>query len=140
MCLIAENKEKKIALEDIVVYKSGTIGAANHFISTYMHTRYNFDTLYNTELEESDEWSCLDYMDSIYLDKRYDDWNQGKIKELLCIGQGFHSYKNIDRAKTSMWSNESIVECIIPKGAEYYEGVTDLLVSNQIIIKKIIEI
>lgn len=56
------------------------------------------------------------------------------------IEQGFHSYSklstatNKSRLHSPFTGHEVICCCIIPKGAEYYIGEDDEIVSNQLII------
>ena len=49
--------------------------------------------------------------------------------------QGFHSALSKKRFKELAYCNSSIYKCVIPKGSEYYENLSGLIVSNQIIIK-----
>ena len=62
------------------------------------------------------------------------------VKNLEYVHQGLHSYKNpID---TKRYDYGIYVECIIPKGSEYYEGTfcdKDSYASNKLTYVKIIE-
>lgn len=56
----------------------------------------------------------------------------------LCyrIYKGYHSFATLDRAKYE-WEDiqdTSIIECIIPKGAEYFINKYNLIVSSTIIV------
>ncbi len=54
---------------------------------------------------------------------------------LVSYAQGFHSALSKKRFKELAYCNSSIYKCVIPKGSEYYENLSGLIVSNQIIIK-----
>ena len=142
MCLITPNKEKKIATEDIIVYK--VLGVS--LSSIIQDFRYKKDVLHETEIKEGSYWMAADHIaiealkDSGYNPFRdhENDHHIEERKKLLCIGEGFHSCKTLERAnliKNEENKKSDIYEFIIPKGAEYYEDLSDLLVSNKIIMK-----
>jgi hypothetical protein len=54
------------------------------------------------------------------------------------IHDGLHSYNNLNCAINLKNLDEVIVECTIPQGSEYFEGTFGDLVSDQLIINKII--
>lgn len=56
-------------------------------------------------------------------------------EKLYNIGPGFHSASTAERLD-DLFDDQVIVECIIPKGSKYYRGLSGLLVSDRIIIKK----
>ena len=50
------------------------------------------------------------------------------------ISKGLHSYSTLNFARNSLLSGDIIVECIIPKGAIYFEGNQGDIVSDQLLI------
>lgn len=133
MCLVTDQQQPKIAEEDITVYKilQGMNAPCNEFT-------YIVGKTYKTEIKESKDRWCFDSSDRISLNDNYgEDWD--KDESIKCFGQGFHSSLTADRLRrtnmSSMW-NGGLYECIIPKGSEYYTNPSDLVVSNQIIIKE----
>jgi len=140
MCLITNNKEKQIAVEDIVVYKL----LKRDLISQIKYFQYKLGVLYETKIKEEDKseeiyWMACCKLDNDYLRQHYGnraDWILNP--NLICLSEGFHSAKNIEILKTIQ--KESIGElykykCIIPKGAEFYTDAVGFLVSNKIFIK-----
>lgn len=133
MCLITPNKEKKIAEEDMIVYKA-LMPDARSVLQGFL---YELNKLYETEIEESDDWCAADSYAINALNEA--DYNYGTSRSddrLISIGEGFHSCKTIERAEEMKDPNERIFSCTIPKGSEYYEDLSDLLVSNKIIINE----
>ncbi len=136
MCLVTDQQQPKIAEEDITVYKllQGMNAPCNEFT-------YKLGQLYKTEVKESvDRW-CYDSLDRKTLNDKYGEkWPEDDT--IKCFGEGFHSAVNPDRLRqtnmSSMWK-AGLYECTIPKGSEYYDNPSDLVVSNQIIINKKIE-
>jgi len=52
--------------------------------------------------------------------------------------RGFHSALTYERI--SIDKNDGVVvECIIPKGSTYFTSISDLAVSNQLIVVKVIK-
>jgi hypothetical protein len=130
MCLQTIWKEPKIAEEDIVVYKILNIGN-DRITSPYRYFTWNLDTVYETEIKETTDYTCFD-------DKAKTEYNICS-EEVKSIGRGFHSALNKKRLSEDReeWTNEEVIfKCIIPKGSEYYIGLSDLVVSNRIIIKE----
>lgn len=131
MCLITAQKKPKITLKDKVVYKILGYG----LYTPYNHFKYELGVLYKIKIEEEQKYKscCFDDEDTAYLRKKYGfdysfDIDNGKLKS---FGPGFHSALNIKRFISHAGT---IYKCIIPAGSEYYNGVTGLVVSNQIII------
>ncbi len=140
MCLITDDKTLYIAREDIVVYKylseiytldSGEKAACS-LTGKFWYTP---GIKYSTQIEESNSWKCAD--DTAYSwEKKSFEGNSIK-KKLLCIGQGFHSYKTKKRAVEGyeeMEMSQRLFKCIIPKWASYYQDNTGLIVSNTLIV------
>jgi hypothetical protein len=119
-----------IAEEDIKCWKALTEDRD----SPYEHFYYEPGKLYTTEIndDEHDHPSCFDLIDQEYLDETYGhgEWRK-KRDDLRVIAEGFHVAMNRERLE---YSEYDIFEAIIPKGSEYFLGVTGLAVSNQIIV------
>jgi len=128
MCLITPFKEPKVAEEDMTVYKILTDNQHSSFYSPFY---YNLGELYETKMEESEEW--------LYADETAQKSTRRPYNDLICIGKGFHSCNTIERAeelKEGLIQKRHVFECTIPKGSMYYEDTSGLLVSNQIIVNK----
>ena len=50
------------------------------------------------------------------------------------INEGYHSYKTLNKTKTSSENHYYIVKCIIPKNSVYYLNNKNEIVSSDIII------
>ena len=140
MCLITDNKEKQIAVEDIVVYKL----LKRDLISQIKYFQYKLGVLYETKIKKEDKyeemyWIPYCKLTTDYLHEHYGNRANWILNpNLICLSEGFHSAKNIEILKTIQ--KESIGElykykCIIPKGAEFYTDAVGFLVSNKIFIK-----
>ena len=139
MCLVVHrDTQKKIAKEDITVYKELRHIYENVVSACYQDFNYTLEKLYKTEITKETHneviHTCFDCEDSEVLMKAYgDSWRINE--DLISYAQGFHSAMSQDRFKELSYYNSSIYECVIPKGSEYYENLSGLIVSNQIIIK-----
>ena len=136
MCWISKTPAiLKIASEDIKVFKI-IEKFENNIISAYKGFRYKIGQLYETEIRLTETFSSA------------------------FIQQGFHSYSNECRLERDctyleqpafriMFKGSRLdgfskvsyykVNCIIPKGSQYYENEFGEIVSNKIIIKEIID-
>lgn len=123
MCLYLKKTKKYTASENIEVFKrflKPSKEDAKTLITPYMNKRLYKNRLLKTKIGR--------IMPSTFKGKK------GFIE------QGFHSYSilstAIDKSKSRLLSidYEVIYCCIIPKGAEYYIGEHDEIVSNKIII------
>ena len=104
MCLIATSG-RLVAQWDIVCYKT----LDTDMKSIYYEFQYELGRIYEGELEEPNEDNRL--------------W------------VGFHSYElKSDAIRVSKVWGGTAWKCVIPKGAEYYEGKGYELASNKIII------
>ena len=145
MCLvILPNSKPEIADKDIIVYKS------LHYDLTTIHQyfQYEYNKLYQTDIKlcpnNNDDAVPYDNKEIIAIAncfnkiKEYTHWSMlRELNKIYFIGQGFHSCKTLNRTDREYYP---IFKCIIPKGSEYYTGIdSELLVSNQIIIKSLIE-
>lgn len=147
MCLITEQKVAQIAKEDIIVYKNVILGDEK-CMSPIHGFKYKFNKLYTSAtlrpksiigLKFADDFSIYDLRVGSYyfLDKKVNVARGEIIIDNKCcnyvvISKGFHSFK------TKYRSHYNVI-CIIPKGSEYFEDETGLIVSNKIIIKEIIK-
>lgn len=119
MCLITK-KSKQIAKENITCYKVVHL-INNKIFSLYFDFKYSLNKLYKIQ----------------------DMFTYG-IGNHTCVEKAFHSYKsfkiaieNRDLRWDSFDYNCAIIECTIPKDAEYYAS-REAFASNRIIINKII--
>lgn len=127
-------KKPIILSEDKIVYKALEKG----LISPYIRFIWELNKLYETKIKTTDYGPFYDEEQrSIYRN------DMGYVKDgVTRIGQGFHSFTNIEYIDTIsnrrgfIWD---IYECMIPAGSEYYEDKTGLCVSNKLIIKNKIQ-
>ena len=148
MCLITEQKRAKVAVEDIPCYKVLTY-QRSQLKSPYQDFVYEVGKLYKvkfTIVRNHSDGVRFCSADNVATDA-YENWKVGSRwkKGTIAIEHGFHSCKEADRALVSCDSTVkfercALVTCTIPKGAHYYEDVTGLLCSNQIIINEIVEV
>lgn len=123
-------KEPIILSEDKIVYKALEEG----LISPYTGYKWKLNKLYETKIKTTDDDLFYDE-EQVLIYKNDIGYFKDRITR---IGQGFHSFTNIEYPDTIanrrgfIWD---IYECIIPAGSEYYEDETHLCVSNKIIIK-----
>lgn len=127
MCFFARNPQKRIAESDVTCYKI-----------VYVHKKKinSYVRAFPYELNKK-------YFQPIQFYKN----RFGSRAE-----EGFHSYNKVEYAfneyyglyiespyfRTSVDSNERIVKCIIPKGTIYYKNELGEIISESIVIKKII--
>ena len=118
MCLVTKNTEQT-AKEDITCYKVVFL-EDNKLLSFYQGFEYILNNLYTTVISYTHDLIEEDY---------------------ICIERAFHSYTSLDHAMKFLQVNEiydaTIVKCIIPKGAKFYQDY-ECFASSQIIIKQIL--
>lgn len=137
MCLITEQRNPLVATEDKVVYKAVKV-FMDYISSVYHEFRWTLGKIESTEFEIK-AGGFGGYADSVSMDayeEIYDDY-------LISISRGLHTASSKQRAVEVVpfeSENCSLAECTIPKGAEYYEDLTGLLVSNQLRLDRIINI
>jgi len=134
MCLITTQKKPKKARKDMLVYKALRECSETIASSVYECHKYILGELYTVQIQQDNDWTAADQDDQAWLTRNYPNWNHGTETELICIGAGYHASTTPKRIQK--WFTEPIYECTIPKGSEYYEDATGLIVSNQIIINK----
>lgn len=127
MCLQTTWKEPKIAEEDIKVYKGFNLNIYNNLISPYNDFTWKSNKKYNTEINITDDDSALD---QLAVDELFSIRDQGISYN--SIGEGFHSA--LEKNRLDINDFDLIIECIIPKGAKYYEGLSKLAVSDSIMV------
>ena len=126
---------------DLTVYKNGAFNykeeeedenkPTSNFRSRYRGKVYTPDVVYIVEMKLTEDTSVSDTEE--------DNYRQTiPSGQRLYIGQGFHSYDTIDRARARGVHWKTIAEFIIPKGSLYYLNGSGNIVSNQIIFKKFI--
>jgi len=139
MCLITRQKESKILKKDLTVFKFVKEFENNSCMShvgSYGFI-YRKDILNKTTMKRSIDFSPFDDV----VERNYPccpEYND----DLISIGEGFHSSLRKSRLSDILESyflkpGTIIAEFVIPKGSEVYEDATGLIVSNQIIFKKI---
>ena len=141
MCWVGQKTDKKIAQEDIRC-KKVLLGAPKEIYYAYFHEyfEYEFGKLYKAEIKPQIA--------------NYDDTNLGNW-EVCNINEGLHCYSwniKVERlcggalSITDIRGREAtypprifkpvLVECTIPKGAEYWENDSGVIVSNRLIIEE----
>lgn len=69
----------------------------------------------------------------------YDIYNWGLANWRHEVHQGFHAYlKGANAVACKEWNTHVIVECTIPKGSRYHLGDDGDIVTNAMIIKRIV--
>lgn len=126
MCLITKQLTETTAREDIVCYKV-LMNQDNSLYAYYHNFKYEIGKLYRGSLVCSKTHSTSE---GLYMN----------------INEGFHSYSDIEYAKSNyreILKPAVIVKCVIPKGANFFEGEQNCgrgYASNQIIIKEIMKL
>jgi hypothetical protein len=137
MCLITPNKRVKTARKDIISYKV----LHQNLNAIFYNKKYELGVLYQTGIQPSTEWCVVGGEDIEWYDNNYEKiLGLKKLKQLICLGEGFHSCSSLESAEKLKGNkyNYIITECIIPKGSKYYDSPFNYLVSNQIIINKVL--
>ena len=162
MCLITAQKEAMIAQEDITVYKLFNTDKNEKgekiYYSPFWFTYYQLNELYTTTIKDVPEEDfhdkcAFDSPDQKKLDETFRDqydrpnwnpiWYTGEERaDIRYIGEGFHSINTKERAISTIndsYIHRVILECTIPAGSEYYLNPSGLIVSNQIIVLREVE-
>ena len=107
MCLITGKLEHKIADKDIVCYKMVTKSRIKGvYISEYRRFKYKKEKLYTNNIDIKNSEIVLKTISPL-------------IGVYSILGFMFHSYQS--PYKYSLRA-DTLVKCIIPKGAYYFEG------------------
>ena len=113
MCLVLSHLKPKIADKDIVCYKIvDKTKIKGIYKSSFQEFEYIIRQLYTNNLD-------IKFVDRIIknLCPPYPQYGTYVIEEGM-----FHSYTNYMPFMVANFTDESILKCIIPKGAYYYEG------------------
>jgi hypothetical protein len=150
MCLITKNKRVQTATEDMIVYKKVTPNLRAIFFPEF---KYKIGKLYETKMtklpKHSKKWKTFSSRDSNWCDNHFLGW-RGRLstskrvdedailvrKGMMCIAKGFHSVINHEKMFVSRY--DMLVECLVPKGAKYHTDETGMVVSNKIMVTKIL--
>lgn len=136
MCLnvLKGSKKPKTATEDITVYKRLYRVRGRTYLSPFQDYKYVSGRLYTSELG------------TVQVRKYHPESVRAKIlrnksKTQISVGdieKGIHAYTSRETAefKAWDWASEVVVECTIPKGAQYHLGTGNEIVSNQLLIGK----
>lgn len=127
MCLHTYLRKPLIASEDITVYKL-LKKSGRRLFALYYDTEYKLNKLYRTEIKHTSEGSAYDTI-------AQNAFAMADAESIVKIANGYHSSLSIKRLKDVDY-DQHLYECRIPAGSEVYIGLTDLVVSNQIIVVK----
>ena len=142
MCLYTASEKVQVAKEDIICYKI-LVKVRKRWIYRIFHKskyRAPFSVFYTYQLKK-----LYDLGKSLRIN--FDPYPGGLPYHI--VDEGFHSFVNLQDAKRKLdeWyeapEGQTIVKCVIPKGAEYVKGTIDSsknspagYVSHQIICLK----
>lgn len=122
--------EKRTASKDIKVFKVGNI-VDGQLMSYYQGFYYDFNQPYRTDVIPTS------YYGSYFIYQGFHSYNPKKCKYIKADTTGWWIVKSGRIDLDTYDSTTNIIECIVPKGAEYYQNEHGEIVSNQIIINKI---
>ena len=139
MCLLTNQQKPTIIRKDLIVYKILSYDLKPVFFSS---EAYILGKLNKTIIRKSDDTTPFDSHDIKILEKKlgylnHDTYYSLTEKGINILGQGFHSCKSIKRCHRED-IRDCIFECTIPKGSEVYRNPSGLLISNKIIINKMV--
>lgn len=138
MCLVRSNIfcGPKYAITDIICYKvlrKGLFGESFHgiYYSPYKFFKYKLNEHVSSNFS-------FTLSTSIYFPPQIEYTTLKSVRNFNCVTQGLHSFKYLSAAigHNMRFIGGVVVECTIPKGSWYYEGIHDELVSNNIIINR----
>ena len=116
------------AKNNITVYKLVEINRSNGVIrSPYEYFIYELNKTYSADMEKVNDDSYFDLLAGGELDEV-----RAKGIPFISIGPGFHSATKKKRLEHLLFDQTVIMKAIIPKGAKYYKGLSDLIVSSKI--------
>lgn len=153
MCLVTFQKKPFITKKDLKTWKiikneNGNLKSGFHHQNPFY---YELNKLYQTPIKTAASFdgkynlSKFDDLEDVYFEELKIKFGSGYFnKFIISYGEGFHSLTKI-RALNFKFSNNwiqryIIVECIIPKGSEYYRSGNGLLISNAIILEKVLNV
>ena len=136
MCLVTEQKKAKILKKDLTVYKIVTEYGGEIYGWLRDDYKYEIGKLHEEKLVANKKTgSITDYIASEAYNKNSEDIHWRYRNDLTHIHEGFHSALILKRL-SGLSFNDTIYECVIPKGSKVFKDKTGLIVSNQIILKE----
>ena len=132
MCLLTTQQKALRAKKDIITYKLFRI-VDEGLISPYRNFKYE-----KLGRQKTIPFSKRKGIGSAFasFDRHDAGMDKTRGKEIQTISTGYHSCTDHSILKPYLDPNSDIIECIIPKGAWYYEGYQGLIVSTDLIIPK----
>lgn len=118
-CIELAKKRVLTAEKDIKCYKTFYRKRAG-YISVYQNFYYKLGFQY---------YQTGDFKEKFGITLNLYEWD-------LTVHKGLHSYTNLRTAIGALGWKEIIVECIIPKGSQYFIGQYNDYVSDSIILNK----
>lgn len=127
MCLIVKQGTRiKIAKEDLHVFKMLYGELESPALTGFIYTQ---DKLYETKIQKSRDFNCMDEFDRKALLKLFPSWANGVGVD--SYGAGFHSM--LKNEKKRLWGTGFYMyNVIIPKGSKYMVNPSGLIISNKI--------
>lgn len=153
MCLPTKQQRPIKIKKDLTVYKLVKISSNKKLVRSEMQNfLYEIGIKYESEISISKRVLIL-YDDKLINAMGFDGILPMEKEEIAerenwsFIDIGFHSALKPSRFEDGLeyWKNypvdvkAAVAECTVPKGSLIYKGPTGLIVSNQIIINKILE-
>ena len=125
----------KIAKEDIICYKIFRAQEIHYKKTYFFFGKKKIDSLYSIIRNFKYVPYQKQYHVDLHVDKRLMLWSH-RYKTYYAIEEGYHSYATLRRANNEKEKRDSsvIIECIIPKYAEYYINDVNEIVSSTIIV------
>lgn len=159
MCLIIPHEQQPVVLtEDMTVYKKVSYNPYNqgrehrpevvtHVYGHFQPFSYKLGERYTTAILPTKDFIPFDMEELEHIKEKYhkDGWWDSN---LTSYGPGFHSCKVqgrllknelSDDAKAKSLTDLCIVECTIPAGSTIYTSETGLVVSDNIVVNRILE-
>lgn len=156
MCFITKELNILTAEQDIEVYKLFT--GDDKLITLYRHFPYVEGELFKADIKESESVVVIPSTEaeSVWITEEYPDhiinWSlYGYVKEtlpgLVVLSEGVHSFETAELAESILFYQElqpvcnvSVRKCVIPAGSQYTKNQFGSVISNQIIVKEIVNV
>lgn len=141
MCLITEQRKSITLSEDKTVYKVLKKDLKPYYYYGDGLKPYVIGKLNSVRIKRSNDFTYFDSLEGKFLVREFGTTKEQslKTKGLISIGQGFHSADSPERyTREGLIYDQLLVECTIPKGSKVYLSPTGLVVSNKLIINKIL--
>lgn len=140
MCWRNTTLEKKIATEDVNVFKIAKKNDNDAIISLYNEFHYELNKLYNTNIWISKLGEISTFVpDRVYIGTEgfhsYNIYSVEISKRLSCITIDTKNSFPLDMIPLE--KNIVKLNCVIPKESEYYENGAGEIISNRIIVKNV---